>query len=58
MLTPNGYIDNSKMYLIVTCMDQLPIEMHEKFYGELVGKFDLNNIFVNYSKKTLESKFK
>lgn len=49
-----GYIDNSKMYLIVTCMDQLPIEMHEKFYGELVGKFDLNNIFVNYSKVTLE----
>jgi len=40
--------------MIVTCMDQLPIEMHEKFYGELVDKFDLNNIFVNYSKVTLE----
>ena len=43
------------MCLIVTCMDQLPIEMHEKFYEELEDKFDLNNIFVNYSKVTLET---
>lgn len=47
------------MYLIVTCMDQLPIEMHEKFYGELEDKFVwtdpiLDNTLFNYSKVTSE----
>ena len=54
-----GYIDNGKMCLIVTCMDQLPIEMHEKFLGELENKFVwtdpiLDRLFVNYSKVTPE----